>query len=83
MPLVAKLVLVFIVVFIVKAVVLYLVWAWLVPDMFPGAVAQGLIVASLPWATVFKIAFITALFATLFKAKMHYRCKKFYDVHKK
>lgn len=32
------------------------VWAWTVPDLFPGAVAQGLIAKSISWFTAFKLA---------------------------
>ncbi len=40
------------------ALVLYatmVLWAWIVPDLFPGAVAQGLIAAHVSWLTAGKI----------------------------
>ena len=32
------------------------VWAWTIPDLFPGAVRQGLIVKSISWFTALKVA---------------------------
>lgn len=32
------------------------VWAWTIPDLFPGAVKQGLIVGSISWFAAFKVA---------------------------
>jgi len=32
------------------------VWAWTIPDLFPGAVKQGLIVGSISWFTALKVA---------------------------
>ena len=77
MPLLAKLIIVFVVVLLVKMVVLVLLWAWIVPDLFPGAVAQGLIVATVPWLTAFKIGLVAAIVAVLCKLKMHHCCKKY------
>jgi spore maturation protein SpmA len=31
-------------------------WAWVVGDLFPGAVAEGLISADLSWLAVMKLA---------------------------
>ena len=50
-------------------VVLFLVkvlWAWVIPDLFPGAVAQGLVVVSLSWYAALKVAiFLTVLIALI------------------
>ena len=40
---------------VMAACLLKLVWAWVMPELFPGAVAQGLLVASLSWAAAFKL----------------------------
>lgn len=32
------------------------VWAWTIPDLFPGAVEQGLVAKSISWYTAFKVA---------------------------
>jgi len=44
------------VLFMVKAL-----WAWLVPDLFPAAVEQGLVARSISWLAAFKIALFAAL----------------------
>lgn len=41
------------------------VWAWTVPDLFPGAVEQGLIADSLSWWSAFKLAILVALLGSL------------------
>ena len=46
--------------FLVKAL-----WAWTVPDLFPGAVAQGLIARSISWLAAVKIALFLALLSGL------------------
>jgi len=42
-----------------------LLWAWTIPDIFPGAVSQGLIAGSISWFTAFKIAVFVAVLAGL------------------
>ena len=42
--------------FVITMVVFKFVWAWVVPDLFPGAVAQGLISADLTWLASLKLA---------------------------
>ena len=37
-------------------------WAWTIPDLFPGAVEQGLVAAEISWLASFKLAIF---FATL------------------
>ncbi len=49
-------------VFFVLLVVKWL-WAWTIPDLFPGAVEEGLIAANISWYTAFKLAlFVGVLF---------------------
>jgi len=38
-------------------------WAWTVPDLFPGAVQQGLVAGSISWFTALKVALFVALLA--------------------
>ena len=53
----------------VFAVVLFkFVWAWVVPDLFPGAVDQGLIVADLTWLAAFKLAVLVAVLSGFYPA---------------
>ncbi len=36
-------------------------WAWVVPDLFPGAVTQGLVADSISWWTAFKLVVALAI----------------------
>jgi len=36
--------------------VIKLLWSWTIPDLFPGAVEQGLIASEISWLTSFKLA---------------------------
>ncbi len=49
--------------FFVGIFIIKLLWAWTVPDIFPGAVEQGLIAAEIGWWTAVKLSIILALFA--------------------
>lgn len=50
-------------------------WAWVVPDIFPEAVNQGLVTETISWFTSFKIAIALALFSGFisgaFKGRRH------------
>jgi len=50
-----------IVTFVISLIVFKFVWAWVVPDLFPGAVDQGLISADLTWAATLKLAVLIAV----------------------
>lgn len=57
---------------LVLIVALFLVkvlWAWTVPDLFPGAVEQGLIAASISWYTALKVAIFIAVLAGIAGAR--------------
>ena len=41
--------------------VIKLLWAWTIPDLFPGAVEQGLVAAEISWFTSFKLAIFFAI----------------------
>jgi len=47
--------------FDISLVVLKFVWAWVVPDLFPGAVTQGLIIADLTWLASVKLAVLVSV----------------------
>jgi mannose/fructose/N-acetylgalactosamine-specific phosphotransferase system component IIC len=47
--------------FVISVVVFKFVWAWVVPDLFPGAVAQGLISSDLEWVAALKLAVLVAV----------------------
>ena len=42
--------------FAVLMVLAKFLWAWIIPDLFPGAVSAGLVVVSISWMTAFKLA---------------------------
>lgn len=41
--------------------IIKLMWSWVIPDIFPGAVKQGLIVKSISWYMAFKLALFVAM----------------------
>ena len=47
--------------------VIKLLWAWTIPDLFPGAVEQGLIAAEISWFTAFKLAIFFAILTSASK----------------
>ena len=49
------------IVFIISVIVFKFVWGWVVPDLFPGAVTQGLISANLTWLAALKLAVLVAV----------------------
>ena len=49
------------VMFVIALLVFKIVWAWVVPDLFPGAVAQGLILADLSWFGAVKLAVLVSV----------------------
>lgn len=57
-----------VVTFILSLIVFKFVWAWVVPDLFPGAVDQGLIVADLTWIAAFKLAVLVAVLSGFYPA---------------
>lgn len=38
-------------------------WAWTVPDLFPGAAAGGLVATEISWWSAFKLALFVAFLA--------------------
>ena len=54
--------------FVISLVVFRFVWGWVVPDLFPGAVDQGLIVADLTWLAAFKLAVLVAALSGFYPA---------------
>ena len=47
--------------------VIKLLWAWIIPDLFPGAVEQGLVAAEISWLTSFKLAIFFAILTSASK----------------
>ncbi|MBW2251748.1 MAG: hypothetical protein JRF60_14260 [Deltaproteobacteria bacterium] len=50
-------------VFVLALLLIKLVWPWTIPDLFPGAVDQGLIAREITWYTSFKLAIFVAVLA--------------------
>ena len=48
----------FVALFLVK-----ILWAWTIPDLFPGAAEQGLIAKEISWYTSLKVAIFVAALA--------------------
>ena len=49
--------------------VIKLLSAWTIPDLFPGAVTQGLIAAEISWLTSFKLALFLGILTSAFKVQ--------------
>jgi hypothetical protein len=49
--------------FVVGLLTVKVSWGWIVPDLFPGPVAQGLVAESISWFTAFKLAVLLAVLA--------------------
>jgi hypothetical protein len=47
--------------FAVVLLVIKALWAWTIPDLFPGAVAQGLVAGTISWLTAMKVAILVAV----------------------
>lgn len=54
--------------FVIALFLVKLLWVWTIPDLFPGAVQQGLIVRSLSWFTSLKVAIFLAVLTGLSSA---------------
>ena len=50
-------------VFIVVLFLVKILWAWTIPDLFPGAAEQGLIAKEISWYTSLKVAIFVAALA--------------------
>ncbi len=49
-----------VVAFVVVLFLVKLLWMWTIPDLFPGAVQQGLVASSISWLTAGKLALFVA-----------------------
>jgi hypothetical protein len=50
-------------VLVLALLLIKLLWPWTIPDLFPGAVDQGLIAREITWYTSFKLAVFVAVLA--------------------
>ena len=56
-----------VVLFVLVLLLLKGLWAWIGPDLFPGAVEQGLIARHITWFAAAKVAIVLALLGALLK----------------
>ncbi len=56
--------------FVITVVVLKFVWGWVVSDLFPGAVSQGLINPDLTWLASLKLAVLVIVLSGLYPSLM-------------
>lgn len=47
----------------IAVIVFKFIWPWVVPDLFPGAVSEGLISSSLSWIAALKLALVVSIFS--------------------
>ena len=59
--------------FVVVLFLIKFLWTWTVPDLFPGAVEQGLVARSISWLTAGKVAIFVAILSGI--ANGHHSCK--------
>ena len=52
---------------VISFLAIKLLWAWTIPDLFPGAVEEGLIASEISWLTSFKLALFFGLLTGLVK----------------
>jgi hypothetical protein len=56
-------------VLVVVLLVVKALWAWTVPDLFPGAVKVGLVAREISWLAAFKVAIFAAVLAGIAGAR--------------
>jgi len=55
--------------FVVVLLMVKLLWAWTIPDLFPGAVEQGLVAGKIDWYAALKLAIFAAVMTGLAGAR--------------
>ena len=56
-------------VFVLMLFLVKVLWAWTVPDLFPGAVEQGLVASTISWYAALKVAIFLAVLAGIAGAR--------------
>jgi len=54
-----------VVAFVIALLLVKVLWAWTIPDLFPGAVDKGLVAATISWYTALKVAIFVAVLAAV------------------
>ena len=57
------------VLFVIALLLVKLLWAWTVTDLFPGAVEKGLVASSISWLAAMKIAIFIAVLAAFTRTR--------------
>jgi len=70
-----SMILVALLILVIALFLIKILWAWTIPDIFPIAVNQGLVVGSISWLTSFKIALFIAVLAGVAGAR-HQPCSE-------
>lgn len=52
-------------VFVLAFLLIKALWAWTIPDLFPGAVEQGLVAGTISWGTAIKLALFVAVLSAV------------------
>ena len=58
-----------VIVFVVVILLVKFMWAWTIPDLFPGAVEQGLVAGTISWLTALKVALFVSILAGMAHGK--------------
>ncbi len=53
------------IVFVVFLFLVKVLWAWTIPDLFPGAADQGLVAREISWMTAVKLSLFVAVLSGL------------------
>jgi hypothetical protein len=60
--------------FVISLLLIKVIWAWTVPDLFPKAVEQGLVARDISWLTAIKLALFIAILSGCAKgARVNYK----------
>ncbi|MEF3279605.1 MAG: hypothetical protein K6357_01375 [Elusimicrobiota bacterium] len=51
--------------FITGIFIIKILWVWTIPEIFPGAVSQGLIVKKISWFGALKLSILFSMIATI------------------
>ena len=51
--------------FVLGILMIKLIWMWTIPDLFPGAVDQGLVADRISWFVALKLSILVAVLAAV------------------
>jgi hypothetical protein len=54
------------IIFLTVLLLIKSLWGWIIPDLFPGAVAEGLMAGAISWGSAAKLALALVLLGALF-----------------